>query len=54
MFIPRFIDPEALMNCKRVEDVVELVIPLTAKARVLFNEITECKVFEVQDYICYR
>ena len=42
------IDGPTLMNCKIEEDVVELGIPLIAKARVLFNEITKFKEFEVR------
>jgi hypothetical protein len=42
------IDGLTLMNCKTKEDVIELGIPLRAKARVLFNEITKYKEFEVR------
>ena len=52
-FEEKLIDGLTLMNCKTEEDVVELGIPLRAKARVLFNEITKRKEFEVQDCICY-
>ena len=48
------VDGAILVNCKSVEDVTQLGISLPAKARVLFNEITKRKEFEVQDCICYR
>ena len=32
------------MNCKTEEDVIELGIPIIAKARVLFNEIIKYKM----------
>lgn len=38
------IDGPTLMNCKTEEDVIELGIPLTAKARVLFKEIINYKM----------
>lgn len=37
------------MNCYTVDDVKELGIPVTAKARVLFNEIT--RALQVPDVI---
>jgi len=37
------IDGPTLMNCKSVDDVIELGIPIRAKARKLFNLITELK-----------
>ena len=40
------IDGPTLMNCKIEEDVVELGIPLIAKARVLFNEISGLTTFD--------
>ena len=42
------IDGPTLMNCRTEEDVIELGILLRAKARVLFNEITKRKEFEVR------
>jgi len=47
-FEEELIDGPTLMNCKTEEDVIELGIPLIAKARVLFNEITKFKEFEVR------
>ena len=37
------VDGPTLMNCKSVDDVIELGIPLRPKARVLFNLITKLK-----------
>ena len=37
------IDGLTLMNCKSEEDVKELGIALTAKARILYEEIVEFK-----------
>ena len=37
------IDGPTLMNCKSEEDVIELGIALTAKARILFEEIVKFK-----------
>jgi hypothetical protein len=41
------LDGPTLMNCKSEEDVKELGIALTAKARLLLNKITELKSNEV-------
>lgn len=41
------IDGITLMNCHSVNDVKELGIALTAKARILLNKITELKSNEV-------
>lgn len=38
------IDGPTLMNCKTEDDVIELGIPIIAKARVLFNEIIKYKM----------
>ena len=38
------IDGPTLMNCKTEDDVIELGIPLIAKARVLLNEIIKYKM----------
>ena len=46
-FEDNMIDGRTLMNCKSVEDVKELGIALTAKARILFEEIVELKSAEV-------
>ena len=40
------VDGPTLINCKTEEDVIELGIPLRAKARVLFNELTKRKETE--------
>ena len=45
------VDGLTLMNCYTVDDVKELGIPVTAKARVLFNEITESRALQVPDVI---
>ena len=37
------IDGRTLVNCLSVEDVTELGIPLTSKARILLEEITKMK-----------
>ena len=37
------IDGPTLMNCKSEDDVIELGIALTAKARILFEEIVKFK-----------
>ena len=37
------IDGLTLMNCKSEEDVLELGIDITAKARILFEEIVKFK-----------
>ena len=37
------IDGPTLMNCKSVDDVKELGIALTAKARILYEEIVKFK-----------
>jgi len=47
-FEEKLIDGLTLMNCKTEKEVIELGIPLIAKARVLFNEITKFKEFEVR------
>lgn len=47
-FEEKMIDGPTLMNCQSVEEVKELGIPLTAKARVLFDEINKRKEFEVR------
>ena len=47
-FEEELIDGLTLMNCKTEEDLIELGIPIIAKARVLFNEITKFKEFEVR------
>lgn len=47
------IDGPTLMNCKREEDVIELGIPLTAKARILFEEINKHKDFKVRRKQCF-
>ena len=46
-FEDNWIDGPSLMNCKSVDDVEELGITLTAKARILFNKIIELKSAEV-------
>ena len=46
-FEDNMIDGRTLMNCKSVEDVKELGIALTAKARILFEEIVQLKSAEV-------
>ena len=47
IFEDNMIDGRTLMNCKSVEDVKELGIALTAKARILFEEIVQLKSNEV-------
>jgi hypothetical protein len=42
-FEDNMIDGLTLMNCKSVDDVKELGIALTAKARILFEEIVPFK-----------
>ena len=61
-FEENMIDGPTLMNCKIEEDVVELGIPVRAKARVLFNEITKRKETESEvrcnqrflEIICFK
>ena len=42
-FEDNMIDGPTLMNCKSEDDVKELGIALTAKARILFEEIVKFK-----------
>ena len=42
-FEDNMIDGLTLMNCKSVDDVKELGIALTAKARILYEEIVQFK-----------
>ena len=39
------VDGPTLMNCRNVDDVMELGIPIRTKARKLFNLITDLKEF---------
>ena len=47
IFEDNMIDGRTLKNCKSEEDVKELGIALTAKARILFEEIVQLKSNEV-------
>ena len=44
VFKEKLIDGPTLMNCKTEEDVVQLGIPFTAKARVLLQEIIKYRM----------
>ena len=43
------VDGPTLMNCKTVDDVIELGIPIRAKARKLFNLIKQMKGHDDDD-----
>ena len=53
IFRENAIDGPTLMNCKSVNDVIELGIDIVAKARILYEEIDLFKSIEVSKYLYF-